>query len=542
MNRASGQPQAAPPPANAQAYHATPANVYNATPANAYNAVPAASANVYNATPAGSYSTAAPHTSSAANISSGPGAGRGLSSGPGAGRGLSSGPGAGRGLSSGPGAGRGLSSGPGRGRGIACSGPGRAKVEEAPKVEADSSITEMDNLISQLGISVPDVNVGGSSAGGAAKGPSAMSGPGANNRGVIKPAAVGPDGAKLTFNGPACFACGNEIIGKFYSASGNKYHPECFVCCVCGCEINETTGFGEDQNGKIYCENDFNELNAPRCEVCKRPIVDTCIKIGERVWHPDHFVCTSCGARLRGKPYREDEGFPYCPPCKELRNKKKANTGELCAQCKKPITGEYIILNGQKIHIEHFRCEICHSEFLGGNFREYENKRICLDCFAKVAKTICFKCKKPIIGRTVTALGNVYHPECFCCTVCGDLFAKGSYYEHDGLPYCFFHYNQLFGKVCCICDKVIASGAINFAEKFYHEGCFKCHGCNCQLNLKSHVSAVDDRPMCTKCFDKLPKEVRDRVIKRKKEEEKRAKEQKKLEKAEAKAEAKKKKK
>jgi len=450
----------------------------------------------------------------------------------------SAGPGAARGVAS-AGPGRIACSGPGRAAGIASSGPGRAKVE-APKIEADSSITEMDNLISQLGISVPDVNVNAPGAG--KTGPSAMSGPGANRRGVIKPAAVGPDGSKLTFNGPACFACGNEIIGKFYSAGGNKYHPECFTCCVCGCEINETTGFGEDQNGKIYCEHDFNELNAPRCEVCKRPIIDTCIKLGERVWHPDHFVCTSCGTRLRGKPYREDEGYPYCPPCKELRNKKKANTGELCAQCKKPITGEYIILNGQKIHIEHFRCEICHSEFLGGNFREYEGKRICLDCFGKVAKTICFKCKKPIIGRTVTALGNVYHPECFCCTVCGDLFAKGSYFEHDGLPYCFFHYNQLFGKICCICDKVIPTGAINFAENFYHETCFKCHGCNCHLTLKSHVSAVDGRPMCSKCFEKLPKEVRERVIKRKKEEEKRAKEQKKLEKAEAKAEAKKNKK
>ena len=40
--------------------------------------------------------------------------------------------------------------------------------------------------------------------------------------------------------------------------------------------------------------------------------------------------------------------------------------------------------------------------------------------------------------------------------------------------------------------------------------------------------------MCHKCFEKLPKDVRERVNKRKKEEAKREKEQKKLEKKEAK--------
>jgi hypothetical protein len=351
---------------------------------------------------------------------------------------------------------------------------------------------------------------------------------------VITPAATTPDGGQLTFLGPACACCRQEIIGKFFSAGGQKYHPECFVCSVCGAAIDDTTGFAEDTEGKIYCEKDFDELHAPRCEACKRPVADACIKLGERVWHPDHFVCSGCGVKLRGKPFREDDGLPYCPPCKEIRAKKNATSGEICARCKQPITGEYVIINGQKIHLEHFRCELCHAEFLGGNFKEHEGKQVCLNCYSKIAKQCCARCKKPIVGRTVTALNNIYHPECFCCTVCGDLFTKGSYFEHDGLPYCYFHHNQLFGKVCCVCERVIPDNAINFNDHFYHSTCFKCHGCSKPLTTKAKVMGVDGKAMCGKCFEKLPPEVKKRVMKRKEEEAKQEKIRKKQEKKEAK--------
>jgi hypothetical protein len=45
-----------------------------------------------------------------------------------------------------------------------------------------------------------------------------------------------------------------------------------------------------------------------------------------------------------------------------------------CAKCKLPITGEFIMFRGQKVHSEHFRCEECGSEFKGGNCREYEGR------------------------------------------------------------------------------------------------------------------------------------------------------------------------
>lgn len=41
---------------------------------------------------------------------------------------------------------------------------------------------------------------------------------------------------------------------------------------------------------------------------------------------------------------------------------------EPCARCKKPITGDFIVLHGQKMHAEHFRCEECGCEFKGGKY------------------------------------------------------------------------------------------------------------------------------------------------------------------------------
>ena len=129
-----------------------------------------------------------------------------------------------------------------------------------------------------------------------------------------------------------------------------------------------------EEGGKIYCQEDYLELFGTKCHGCKRPIEDACIRFLDRAYHPNHFVCAECGIGLLGKEYKDDEGDPFCLKCKAIRVRVRATKNDLCARCKKPILGEYIILNGQKIHPEHYRCESCGTEFLGGNAKEYDGK------------------------------------------------------------------------------------------------------------------------------------------------------------------------
>lgn len=56
---------------------------------------------------------------------------------------------------------------------------------------------------------------------------------------------------------------------------------------------------------------------------------------------------------------------------------------------------------------------------------------------------ICGGCDGPIIGRIVSAMGSRWHPQCFKCTVCGQLLEHVSSYEHDGKPYCHLDYHEV---------------------------------------------------------------------------------------------------
>jgi paxillin len=69
--------------------------------------------------------------------------------------------------------------------------------------------------------------------------------------------------------------------------------------------------------------------------------------------------------------------------------------------------------------------------------------------YLKLLKDICSFCHKPIIGRSFTALGRVWHPEHFVCYHCKEPLGTSSYMEKDGNPYCKFF--LLFACVRFVC-------------------------------------------------------------------------------------------
>merc|ERR1712137_964839 len=109
----------------------------------------------------------------------------------------------------------------------------------------------------------------------------------------------------------------------------------------------------------------------------------------------------------------------------------------------------------KKMHPEHYTCEMCGCGFVGGNCTERDGKFYCQDCFRKLLQPVCFACRKPIPGRSVTALGKVYHPEHFVCGQCHQPFPDGKFFEVENIPYCELHYKMLFADRCAKCDKAI---------------------------------------------------------------------------------------
>ncbi|PSN56490.1 hypothetical protein C0J52_08446 [Blattella germanica] len=61
-----------------------------------------------------------------------------------------------------------------------------------------------------------------------------------------------------------------------------------------------------------YCEDDYANLFLKRCAACNKPIKEKVVVALEREWHEDHFVCSSCGKKLAGANFFEKDGAPYC--------------------------------------------------------------------------------------------------------------------------------------------------------------------------------------------------------------------------------------
>lgn len=69
------------------------------------------------------------------------------------------------------------------------------------------------------------------------------------------------------------FISTKTIRGPFISAIGKIWCPHHFICAHPTCGINlESVGFVEEE-GKLYCEKDFEQHFAPVCFKCKTKIM-----------------------------------------------------------------------------------------------------------------------------------------------------------------------------------------------------------------------------------------------------------------------------
>jgi len=245
------------------------------------------------------------------------------------------------------------------------------------------------------------------------------------------------------------------------------------------------------------------------------------VNTGDLAYHAEHFLCGNCGMNLVGKRYRLDKSTKMlkCTYCVGLEQRTARPQAHICAHCHIPINGEYIVLQGQYMHPRHFRCEECGTELSAQNFREFEGDFYCTAHYEILLLKKCARCGKPIMGRSISALGKVWHPEHFTCHICQKPFAESMFRENDGIPYCESHYNEGFGDKCEFCREPILSGGIKFLEKAYHNNHFRCDACQKPLT-SGNFSSWEKKPLCINCYSKLPKKVRELEEKRIKEEKK----------------------
>jgi paxillin len=201
-------------------------------------------------------------------------------------------------------------------------------------------------------------------------------------------------------SGTLCAQCALPIAGRILSASGARFHPQCFTCYTCQTNLELVAFYaepekaqterldrislrrsglpiageesltpdqrlqseiadGDERAPRFYCHLDYHEHFSPRCKSCKTPIEGEVIIACGAEWHAGHFFCAQCGDPFdSATPFVEKDGYAWCVGCHTNRYSAK------CRRCRKPVVDTVVKALGSEWHAECFVCEVS-SEFLG---------------------------------------------------------------------------------------------------------------------------------------------------------------------------------
>lgn len=71
------------------------------------------------------------------------------------------------------------------------------------------------------------------------------------------------------------------------------------------------------------------------------------------------------------------------------------------------------------------------------------SSKIGIGIISDSAAIVCAGCDSAIIGRTVNAMSQHFHPECFGCAECGERLEHVSSYEWEGRAFCHLDYHDV---------------------------------------------------------------------------------------------------
>jgi len=220
------------------------------------------------------------------------------------------------------------------------------------------------------------------------------------------------------------------------------------------------------------------------------------ITAGGQPFHPGCFSCGNCGTKLGTGNFMEKDGRPFCQQCYATVHQSK------CSHCNQPIIDRAITALGKRWHIDHFICTQCLKPFVGGVFFERDGRPYCEQDFASVFAQRCASCNQSIKSDVINALGSTWHSDCFVCQYCKKPFSGGTYFNHNGQPFCEQHYHTQTGSICNGCGKSISGRAVSAMDKKWHPEHFVCTFCNNPLSGGAFTEQ-NGKAYCKDCHAKL---------------------------------------
>ncbi|EFO24994.2 hypothetical protein LOAG_03488 [Loa loa] len=294
----------------------------------------------------------------------------------------------------------------------------------------------------------------------------------------------------------------------FVNTESKTWHLECFRCVQCFCLLHNELHYVID--GRNYCEYDFKVLYAPSCAKCDEFISGRVIRAANSNWHPKCLECNQCGKWLENDCVWFKNSQILCQNCNKLA---KMGNEKRCAKCNAIIEhGTELQYQDNIYHSYHFCCENCRKE-LDGNARCLKDKFYCQHCYDHQCASICGACRHPIENeKSIFALGKYWHIDHFLCAKCEKPFYGNKSIEKNGRAYCYSCYGKCFADICFKCNGILMGSSLKVFGKCWCPKCYTCSTCDTILNHRSKVIEWDMRPICKKCFDYFPKEIKHRMI------------------------------
>ncbi|NXG10319.1 LPP protein, partial [Sakesphorus luctuosus] len=167
-----------------------------------------------------------------------------------------------------------------------------------------------------------------------------------------------------------CARCGENVVGEGTgcTAMDQVFHVECFTCMKCNNKLRGQPFYAVEK--KAYCEPCYiNTLE--QCSVCTKPIMERILRATGKAYHPHCFTCVMCHRSLDGIPFTVDAGGNI--HCIEDFHKKFAPRCSVCKEPIMPAPGQEetvrIVALDRDFHVQCYRCEDC-----GGLLSEGDNQ------------------------------------------------------------------------------------------------------------------------------------------------------------------------
>eukprot|EP00808_Paulinella_micropora_P004864 g75053.t1 len=151
-----------------------------------------------------------------------------------------------------------------------------------------------------------------------------------------------------------------------------------------------------------------------------------------------------------------------------------------CASCRGHIEGQYLTVEDQKYHPEHFVCFVCQSILdPGKNVFMHVGNPCCQGCYKDNIAEKCAGCEAGILGAYASTVdGKKFHPSCFRCCVDNHEFntaddSSMEYFEHADGIYCKAHYEAFILPECeeCGCT-IMEKKYLSLDACDYHTECY----------------------------------------------------------------------